>query len=40
MELLANDEYSDVVTWLPHGKGFAILKKEEFQNDGKLLNYY
>ena len=30
MEVLSNDEISDIICWLPHGKGFAILKKNKF----------
>jgi len=37
MELLSNEDVSDVITWLPHGKGFAILKKNKFAAEGKLF---
>ncbi|KAL7465373.1 hypothetical protein ACHAXS_005695 [Conticribra weissflogii] len=30
MEVLANREISDIITWLPHGKGFIILQKRKF----------
>jgi len=30
MELIANDENSDSIIWLPHGKAFVIKKKEKF----------
>jgi len=30
MEVLANREIADIVTWLPHGKGFIILQKRKF----------
>ena len=36
MELLSNEDVSDVITWLPHGKGFAILKKNKFAAEGKF----
>lgn len=32
-DMLSNEENSDVISWLPHGKGFIIRKKEEFSND-------
>lgn len=37
MELLSNESITDIITWLPHGKGFAILKKRRFANEGKIL---
>ena len=37
MEVLSNEEISDIITWLPHGKGFAILKKNKFASEGMLL---
>jgi len=30
MDILSNDEVSDIITWLPHGRGFAILQKRKF----------
>lgn len=33
MQVLADTEISDVVTWLPHGKGFIILHKCKFSID-------
>lgn len=30
MEVLSVPEMSDVITWLPHGKGFIILQKRKF----------
>jgi hypothetical protein len=30
MEILSSDEIGDVVSWLPHGKGFLIYKKKKF----------
>ncbi|KAL9184807.1 hypothetical protein ACHAXT_002584 [Thalassiosira profunda] len=30
MELLSNPQVADIVTWLPHGKGFLILQKRKF----------
>lgn len=33
MEMLSNDALSDVIAWLPHGKGFVILEKKRFAQD-------
>ena len=33
MDVLSNPETSDVVSWLPHGKGFAILHKRRFASE-------
>ena len=33
MEVLSNPEVSDIITWLPHGKGFIILQKRRFSMD-------
>lgn len=33
MDILSNDEHSDVISWLPHGNGFLIHKKKAFAND-------
>lgn len=30
MSVLDNDRLSDIITWLPHGKGFIILQKKKF----------
>lgn len=30
MEILNNEEHSDVISWLPHGKGFIMYKKKKF----------
>lgn len=30
MEILSNDKVSDIIAWLPHGKGFTILEKKRF----------
>lgn len=30
MEILSGDEINDVISWLPHGKGFIIYKKKKF----------
>ena len=30
MVVLDNEELSDIITWLPHGKGFIILQKKKF----------
>ena len=33
MSVLDNDHFSDIITWLPHGKGFIILQKKKFASD-------
>ncbi len=33
MSVLDNDQLSDIITWLPHGKGFIILQKKKFASD-------
>lgn len=33
MELLNGEVYDDIITWLPHGKGFIIYKKKKFASD-------
>lgn len=33
MAVLETDQLSDVITWLPHGKGFIILQKKKFASD-------
>jgi len=38
MELLDNQQHSDVVAWLPHGKGFIIYQKKRFA--GEILPRY
>mmetsp|Transcript_34503 Transcript_34503/g.52141 ORF Transcript_34503/g.52141 Transcript_34503/m.52141 type:complete len:323 (+) Transcript_34503:185-1153(+) len=30
MEILSNEENSDIITWLDHGKGFVIIQKKRF----------
>jgi HSF-type DNA-binding len=30
IEILGKEEISDVISWLPHGKGFLIYKKKKF----------
>ena len=30
MEVLADPEIANVITWLPHGKGFIIIQKRKF----------
>jgi hypothetical protein len=30
---LSNEEYSPIISWLPHGNGFIILKKKAFANE-------
>jgi len=30
MEILSNQETGDVISWLPHGRGFLIYKKKKF----------
>jgi hypothetical protein len=31
MEILDNDENTEIITWLPHGRGFVILRKKAFE---------
>jgi len=33
MSVLDNEQLSDIITWLPHGKGFIILHKKKFASD-------
>eukprot|EP00549_Striatella_unipunctata_P019582 CAMPEP_0118709366 /NCGR_PEP_ID=MMETSP0800-20121206/22593_1 /TAXON_ID=210618 ORGANISM="Striatella unipunctata, Strain CCMP2910" /NCGR_SAMPLE_ID=MMETSP0800 /ASSEMBLY_ACC=CAM_ASM_000638 /LENGTH=352 /DNA_ID=CAMNT_0006613043 /DNA_START=116 /DNA_END=1174 /DNA_ORIENTATION=+ len=33
MEVLSDETHADVITWLPHGKGFIIYKKKKFAID-------
>lgn len=33
MEILSNEEHSDIISWLPHGNGFLIHKKKAFANE-------
>lgn len=33
MAVLDNDQLSDIITWLPHGKGFIILQKKKFASE-------
>jgi len=33
MEILSNEKYHDIITWLPHGRGFVILQKKRFANE-------
>jgi hypothetical protein len=33
MDILANEEYTEVISWLPHGNGFAIHKKKTFASE-------
>ena len=33
MQVVSNEENSDVISWLPHGKGFIIYKKKKFASD-------
>jgi len=33
MEILGSDEAADIISWLPHGKGFLIYKKKKFATD-------
>jgi hypothetical protein len=30
IEILGKEELSDIISWLPHGKGFFIYKKKRF----------
>lgn len=38
MEILTNDENSDTISWLPHGRSFIIYKKKKFA--AKILVKY
>jgi len=31
MEILDNEDNSEIITWLPHGHGFVILRKKAFE---------
>eukprot|EP01083_Nonionella_stella_P065429 171423_1 len=33
MEILDNEDISDIISWLPHSKGFVILDKDRFANE-------
>jgi len=33
MEILSQEKLSDIITWLPHGRGFVILQKKRFANE-------
>jgi hypothetical protein len=33
MEMLADERHLGIVSWLPHGKGFAILDKKRFSKE-------
>ena len=33
MSVLENDQLSDIITWLPHGRSFIILQKERFTSE-------
>ncbi|KAL3792953.1 hypothetical protein HJC23_010966 [Cyclotella cryptica] len=33
MEILSNSQISDIITWLPNGKGFIILQKRKFASE-------
>lgn len=33
MDILSQEKYSDIITWLPHGRGFVILQKKRFANE-------
>ena len=39
MEMLSNNEHSDVVAWLHHGKAFRIYKRTRFVNE-VFLKYF
>lgn len=39
MEILDNEDISDIISWLPHGRGFVILDKHRFA-DEILPNYF
>jgi hypothetical protein len=31
MEILDNEDYADIIAWLPHGLGFVIFRKKDFE---------
>lgn len=33
MEILDNEMYSDIISWLPNGKGFRIKDKKRFADE-------
>ena len=33
MDILSTEEYSTIISWLPHGNGFIIHKKKAFANE-------
>lgn len=33
LDILSNEEYSEIISWLPHGNGFLIHKKKSFANE-------
>jgi len=33
MNILDNEAYSDIISWLPHGKGFMIRDKKRFASE-------
>jgi len=33
MEILSNDEHSEIISWLPHGRGFMIYQKKRFATE-------
>lgn len=38
MEILENEENTDIISWLPHGRGFVIFRKKAFEQ--KILPKY
>jgi len=39
MEVISSGAYSDVVSWLPHGRGFVVLNKQFFERDVLPLHF-
>ncbi|KAL7445317.1 hypothetical protein ACHAXH_007791 [Discostella pseudostelligera] len=33
MKILSNSSLSEIITWLPHGKGFILLQKKRFAEE-------
>lgn len=33
MKILSTNAYSDIISWLPHGKGFLLLQKRRFAEE-------
>jgi hypothetical protein len=38
MDILGNEEHAEIISWLPHGRGFMIYKKKQFETD--VMSHY